>query len=107
MDRCSTPACGTTHDAFIRRAVRRAPAGRLLNRSQSGTIATYRIYETAEGWICIAARTVDEWTRLCGVLGRPELASVERFSSYHGRVDARDELGAIFEPIFRSRTTAQ
>ncbi len=93
-------------DAFIseRSGVRRRPT---LNRSQTGTSATYRIYETAEGWICIAARTVDEWTRLCGVLERPDLAAVERYSSYHGRVEARDELGAIFEPIFRTRTAAQ
>jgi crotonobetainyl-CoA:carnitine CoA-transferase CaiB-like acyl-CoA transferase len=93
-------------DAFVseRSDVRRRPT---LNRSQTGTSASYRIYATAEGWICIAARTADEWTRLCGALGRPELAAVERYRTYHGRVDARDELGAIFEPIFRSRTAAQ
>ncbi len=40
-------------------------------------------------------------------IGTADLAAVERLRSYHGRVDARDELGAIFEPIFRTRTAAQ
>ena len=48
-----------------------------------------------------------QWTRLCGVLGRPELAAVERFAAITDALTHRDELGAIFEPIFRTRTAAQ
>ncbi len=93
-------------DAFIseRSDVRRRPT---LDRSQCGTSATYRLYETADGWICVAACSEQHWRRLCEVLEQPRLAENPRFSGHHGRVDHRDELGAIFEPIFRQRTAAQ
>ena len=93
-------------DAFIsdRPDVRRRPT---LNRSQTGTGATYRIYETAQGWICVAALSQRHWERFCEVLGRPQLAADERLGSHHQRVDNSDELGSIFEPIFKGRTAAQ
>jgi crotonobetainyl-CoA:carnitine CoA-transferase CaiB-like acyl-CoA transferase len=93
-------------DAFIseRSEVRRRPT---LNRSQTGTSATYRIYETAEGWICVAACSEHEWRRLCEALEQPRLAGIPRFADHHGRVDHREELAAIFEPIFKSKPAAQ
>jgi crotonobetainyl-CoA:carnitine CoA-transferase CaiB-like acyl-CoA transferase len=93
-------------DAFIsdNSEVRRRPT---LNRGQTGTSATYRIYETAQGWICVAAFSDQEWRHFCEVLEQPQLVSDRRFASHHGRVDHRDELAAIFEPIFKRRTAAQ
>lgn len=41
------------------------------------------------------------------MLGRPRLAADERLGSHHQRVDHRDELESIFEPIFKGRTAAQ
>jgi len=93
-------------DAFIseRSDVRRRPT---LNCSQTGTSAGYRIYETAAGWICVAALTQQHWRRLCEVLEQPQLAADSRLATYHGRVDHREEVAAILEPIFRRRTAAQ
>jgi crotonobetainyl-CoA:carnitine CoA-transferase CaiB-like acyl-CoA transferase len=93
-------------DAFItdRPGVRRRPT---LDRSQTGISASYRMYETASGWICVAALFEPQWRRFCEALGRPELARDPRYSSHYGRVDYRDELAAILEPTFRTRTAAQ
>ena len=88
-------------DAFIsdRPDARRRPT---LNRSQTGTGADYRIYETAQGSICVAALSQQHWERFCEVLGRPRLAADTRLHTHHGRVDYRDELESIFEPIFKA-----
>lgn len=93
-------------DAFIsdRLDLRRRPT---LNRSQTGTAATYRIYETVDGWICIAALSEQHWKHLCGALGQPHLAADERFGIHNARVDHRDELESLFEPIFRTRTAME
>jgi len=93
-------------DAFLseRSDLRRRPT---LNRSQTGTSPDYRIYETADGWICIAALAVQEWRSLCAAIDRPRLGEDPRFAAHFGRVDHRDELSAILEPIFRQKTAAQ
>ncbi len=46
-------------------------------------------------WVAIAARSDDEWARLCAVMGRPQLASDPRFRDLAGRlanVEALDEI---------------
>ncbi len=65
------------------------------------------MYETSAGWICVAALFEPQWRSLCEAVGRPELARDPRYRSHYGRVDHREELGAILEPIFKTRTAAQ
>jgi crotonobetainyl-CoA:carnitine CoA-transferase CaiB-like acyl-CoA transferase len=93
-------------DAFINvtGALRRRPT---LDRGQTGTGAAYRIYETAQGWICVAAFSDRQWRGLCEALEQPRLAADRRFASHHGRVDHREELAEILEPAFRRKTAAQ
>jgi crotonobetainyl-CoA:carnitine CoA-transferase CaiB-like acyl-CoA transferase len=93
-------------DAFIagNDGVRRRPT---LNHSQTGTGADYRMYETAQGWICVAALSDEHWRRFCEVLERPQLAVERRFGTHYDRIDRRDELAAIFEPIFKTRGATQ
>jgi crotonobetainyl-CoA:carnitine CoA-transferase CaiB-like acyl-CoA transferase len=93
-------------DAFVsdRADIRRRPT---LDRNQTGISAGYRMYETSAGWICVAALFEPQWRSLCEAVGRPELARDPRYSSHYGRVDHREELGAILEPIFKTRTAAQ
>jgi crotonobetainyl-CoA:carnitine CoA-transferase CaiB-like acyl-CoA transferase len=93
-------------DAFIseRSELRRRPT---LNRGQTGTSADYRIYETADGWICIAALGAQEWRNLCAAIDRPRLGEDPRFATHYGRVDHRDELSAMLEPVFRQKPAAQ
>jgi crotonobetainyl-CoA:carnitine CoA-transferase CaiB-like acyl-CoA transferase len=90
-------------DAFVtdRAGVRRRPS---VDRHQTGLGADYRLYETREGWLCVAALFDEEWRRFCEVAGKPELARDARYHTHHDRVDHRDALGEILEPVFRTRT---
>lgn len=80
------------------------PPRRTQGKEQLGLEATYRLYETAAGWVFLAAQFDGEFTSLCKVLGRDELASDERFATWPARIRNQDELGAILAPIFKART---
>jgi crotonobetainyl-CoA:carnitine CoA-transferase CaiB-like acyl-CoA transferase len=54
----------------------------------------------------VAAYSPKRWAALCRVLGQPDLATDERFDTNEKRVDARSELAAVLEPLFRTRITA-
>ena len=45
-----------------------------------------------DSWVAIAVRSDQEWQRLCGVMGKPELAGEHRFGSLSGRLVNVDEL---------------
>ncbi len=46
-------------------------------------------------WCVISVTDVDEWSSLCGVIGRPELASDERYATFEARKANEDELDEI------------
>ena len=52
-----------------------------LDRDQTGVSPCYRLYETQQGWIQVAAFGPGQWTQLCRLAGRPEL---ERFDTPGG-----------------------
>ena len=93
-------------DAFVtdKPGVRRRPT---LDPRQTGISAGYRMYETSSGWICVAALFEPEWKLFCEAVGRPELARDPRYGSHFGRIDYREELGAILEPVLKTRTAAE
>ena len=76
-----------------------------LDHGLHGIDACYRLYETRDGWIQIAAVKESEWEALCGVLGVPELADYARFAVASLRRDNRAELEALLAPRFRTRTS--
>lgn len=67
---------------------------------QYGWSALYRLYRTADGWLCLAALTEDAWQALCGAIGRTDLAADPRFAQARNRSvnDAAlvDELTGVF-----------
>ena len=69
-------------------------------RGPSGTrlegIAPSNIYRTADGsWVVIAANQDTVFRRLCAAMGRPELATDERFVNHVARGHNQDELDTI------------
>jgi len=69
-------------------------------RGPSGTrlegIAPSNIYQSANGsWVVIAANQDTVFRRLCAAMGRPELATDERFSNHVARGRNQDELDKI------------
>lgn len=49
--------------------------------------APWGTYRAKDGWILICAPMNDHWTRVCEAMGRPELATDERFATMAGRLD--------------------
>ena len=68
-----------------------------LDRDQTGVSPCYRLYETQEGWIQVAAFGPGQWSRLCGLLGRPG----PRPLRHHGGADCRAR--SDIEPALRAR----
>jgi formyl-CoA transferase len=69
-------------------------------RGPSGTrlegIAPSNIYRTADGsWVVIAANQDTVFRRLCAAMGRPELATDDRFANHIARGRNQDELDTI------------
>lgn len=68
--------------------------------------AFYRVYETSDGWIAIAAYAERLAHRFCAALGMAELLHEERFRTRAERVERNDELVGLFAPRIRTASTA-
>ncbi len=64
----------------------------------------YRLYETADGWICLAALTEDHWHRLARCLGHDEWTVDPRFANATWRDRHRIELETLIGDLFRDRS---
>jgi len=64
----------------------------------------YRLYETREGWICLAAVQEKEWQGLCKAIGQPGLAKEARFADASARGRNAAALAQLLEQAFKSRT---
>ena len=64
------------------------------------------VFQTADGYINIAAAGNDIYRRLCEALGVPQLAADPRYATGKLRSDNRDALNAAIEAITRGRTSA-
>ncbi|HZD23781.1 MAG TPA: CoA transferase [Acidimicrobiia bacterium] len=79
--------------------------------ARMGSAAPYaapnEAFPTADGHIQIAAYTPKRWVSLCETLDRPELAHDHRFDTNSKRVQGRDQLHAVLDPVFAERSTAE
>jgi crotonobetainyl-CoA:carnitine CoA-transferase CaiB-like acyl-CoA transferase len=81
------------------------PSGRVGN--QHPFTAPYDAFETADGWVVVATASNKLFRGLCEAIGRPELASDERFRSHRGRAANRSEINGIVAAWARSRSSAE
>jgi len=72
-----------------------------------GLSSLYRLYETEDGWTCLAAVTDDHWLRLCGAMALDGLADDPRFVTAEARLEHDGELGPLFEAAFARRSAAE
>ena len=77
-----------------------------LDRMALGWDPLYRLYRTADGWLCLAALTPAHWEALCDAIARPELATDARYADVDARGRHREELSAELEKIFAGAPTA-
>jgi crotonobetainyl-CoA:carnitine CoA-transferase CaiB-like acyl-CoA transferase len=71
-----------------------------LDARQLGIGPLYRLFETADGWLQIAAVRDEHWPALCIALGRSELTDDARFATPDAREAHTDELVAELEQAF-------
>ena len=74
-------------------------------RSAHPSLLPFQNFETADGWIVIAAAKEKFWQRLVEAIGRPELATDERSATFAARDANREELLEILDAAFRSQTS--
>jgi crotonobetainyl-CoA:carnitine CoA-transferase CaiB-like acyl-CoA transferase len=70
------------------------------------SIVPFQNFETLDGWVVVACPKQALWESLCTVIGRPELLEDERYRTFAGRDEHREELLAVLEAAFRSRPSA-
>jgi crotonobetainyl-CoA:carnitine CoA-transferase CaiB-like acyl-CoA transferase len=78
-----------------------------LDKAQTGVDALYRLYETQEGWIQVAALEAAHWSGLCDALGATDLSDDPRFSTREARGEHRQQLESLLAPRFLTRTAIQ
>ena len=77
---------------------------RCPTQAQLGLEATYRLYETAEGWVFLDARFDADFAALAKALGREDLLADERYAGWTARYANSVALAAELEPVFKTRT---
>lgn len=75
------------------------------NGSHYPPYAPYGLFETADGYVYIAAPLPKQWHRLCKAMDRPDLVDDPRFATNEDRVENREEMVATFEAEFESSGT--
>jgi crotonobetainyl-CoA:carnitine CoA-transferase CaiB-like acyl-CoA transferase len=78
-----------------------------LDKGQTGFGALYRLYDTQDGWIQVAAPKPNHWAAFCGAVGRPDLEGDARFATAEDRQGNRQELAELLEPLFKTQTAIQ
>ena len=76
-----------------------------------GSAAPYsapnQAFETADGWIMVAAYTPTRWQKLCQILERTELLTDSRFETSPLRVQHLTDLVKTLTESFRTRTSTE
>jgi crotonobetainyl-CoA:carnitine CoA-transferase CaiB-like acyl-CoA transferase len=77
-----------------------------LDHERLGGHPLDRLYRTADGWICLSARTDAEFARLGGVPGFDSLAGDPRFTAGEDRARAPDALGDTIAKVLATGPSA-
>ena len=73
-----------------------------IDAGQHGFSALQRLYETADGWLCVFVGHEAQWAALCGALDAPGLAGDPRFVDAAARRASDDALAAALGAILRT-----
>jgi crotonobetainyl-CoA:carnitine CoA-transferase CaiB-like acyl-CoA transferase len=70
------------------------------------SVVPFQNFATADGWIVVACPKEKFWQRLAETIGRPELATDDRFATFAARNAHAKELLTILGAIFRSQSSS-
>src|SRR5699024_8949416 len=73
--------------------------------SEHASLVPYRAFQSADGWLIIAAGVQAHFEQFVALLGLPELADDPRFSVLSARVENRQALDALLNPAVAAFTT--
>ena len=73
--------------------------------AQHPNVVPYDAFKTKDLYIVCGAVNDKQFVQLCTLLGKPELASEERFQTNAARVKNREDLGVIINELFAEKTT--
>jgi formyl-CoA transferase len=77
--------------------------------NQHPSITPYETYRASDGFVNIAVGNDGQWRAFCAAVGAPLAGRGDdpRFATNAARVERRDELAAILEPIVAARSVAE
>lgn len=101
MLECTLSALGWPVSNYLTAGVEPRPMG-----NENMTAAPSGAFATAEGLINIAANKQEQFVVLCGLIGRPELATDPRFAERETRKKNRFELKALIEEALAAAPAA-
>jgi crotonobetainyl-CoA:carnitine CoA-transferase CaiB-like acyl-CoA transferase len=78
-----------------------------LDRLQLGLSALYRIYETSDGWLCLAVTNEVQWQAMVAALAALGLDHDERFSDPVRRLENDGALWVLLEEALRTRSARE
>jgi crotonobetainyl-CoA:carnitine CoA-transferase CaiB-like acyl-CoA transferase len=78
-----------------------------LDAQQTGMSATYRMYQTIDGWVSLVAWGDAAFSRLVASLDAQDLADDSRFASEADRLAHSGELSQLMEPRFAALSTEE
>ncbi len=77
-----------------------------LPRTQYGLHALHRLYEAADGWLCITVESDAQWEALCYATGKGKLLADARFATASSRLHHDEALSSILAETFGTRNVA-
>jgi crotonobetainyl-CoA:carnitine CoA-transferase CaiB-like acyl-CoA transferase len=90
-------------------ALHHLTTGSVVGRQGTGHahMVPWQAFETADGYVVVAARDEKFWVNLCAAIGRPDLADDVRSRDNTARVANREYVTAILAEAFLTRTKAE
>ena len=84
-------------------------SGKLPKRhgNAHANIVPYQSFQASDGWFAIAVGNDKQFARLCEMLGKPEIAMDEKFSTNSGRVQNRTEIIPLLASIFKNASVSE
>jgi crotonobetainyl-CoA:carnitine CoA-transferase CaiB-like acyl-CoA transferase len=67
-------------------------------------IVPYQSFRASDGWFVVAVGNDRQFAKMCEVIGKSELVSDERFATNSARVQNRDALISILQPVFMTKS---
>jgi crotonobetainyl-CoA:carnitine CoA-transferase CaiB-like acyl-CoA transferase len=77
------------------------------HHSAHPSLVPFQAFPSRDGWLVVACPKAKFWQRLTDVIGRPELATDERFKDFDARRRYASELVSLLDEVFVTKSTSE